>query len=137
MAANREEAAQPKFKAPPGTIQVNSVGKLGPILVDSAHKTVYRFSRDKPGTGVTHCYGACAEHWYPKQSGGRPAAGPGIKDPSKLGWIERKDGIEQATYEGWPLYMWRGERTFIAKGAGRHAFGGTWLAMRANGEAVK
>jgi predicted lipoprotein with Yx(FWY)xxD motif len=123
--------------APVALIQVGTPKGLGPVLLDSAHKTIYRFSEDRRGSGVTHCYGRCARVWYPKLSGGTPAAGPGGLDPSLLGTMKRKDGTTQATYDGWPLYTYIREGTEKTQGVGKQAFGGTWYALRANGESVK
>jgi predicted lipoprotein with Yx(FWY)xxD motif len=126
-----------EIEAPPAMIQVGVAAGVGGVLLDSAHKTVYRFSKDKPGSGVTHCYGSCARIWYPKPSGSTPDAGPGLRiNQSKLGTIMRKDGTVQATYDGWPLYTNIRESSWEAKGAGKKQFGGTWYALRANGESV-
>lgn len=140
----KEKSAPPKEKkrppfdplaAPAAMILVGTKTDLGPILIDSAHKTLYYFDKDKRGSGKTTCYGACAETWYPKPSGHRPMARQGAHE-SLGGKILRSDGIVQATYNGWPLYTNIREGTEKTKNAGKREFGGTWHLLRPNGESA-
>jgi predicted lipoprotein with Yx(FWY)xxD motif len=136
-AATTEEVLPPGGPDPEALISVRRVPGLGPVLVDSGNKTLYRFSKDIPDSGKTHCYGACVRLWYPKGSYRPPAAGSPQLDPSKFGTILREEGYRQATYYGWPLYTLITEYSRKKKGAGKKSFGGTWYALRANGESVK
>jgi predicted lipoprotein with Yx(FWY)xxD motif len=136
-AATTEEVIPPGGPDPQAMVQVGRSEGIGAVLIDSAHKTLYRFSEDVRGSGATHCYGKCARVWYPKPSAETPLSGSPSIDPSLLGTITRKDGYNQATYDGWPLYTYIREKSWKSAGAGRKAFGGTWYPLRANGESVK
>jgi predicted lipoprotein with Yx(FWY)xxD motif len=121
---------------PQAVVLLNRVPGFGMLLVDLAHKTLYRFGEDVRGSGKTHCYGACTKVWYPKASYEPPASGSRGLDESKFGTITRKEGYRQATFDGWPLYTYIKEKGRASKGIGLQAFGGTWYALRANGESV-
>lgn len=97
--------------------------------------TLYRFSKDQ-GTTST-CYGACAKKWPPLVTEGKPNGVDVVR--SKMGTTKRKDGTLQVTYFGHPLYTFVGDRvpsgaTGKVNGNGVEAFGGTWYALKANGQ---
>lgn len=93
--------------------------------------TLYRFTKDK-GTTST-CYGACAKQWPPLVTEGKPNGVDVVR--SKMGTTKRKDGTIQVTYFGSPLYTYIGDKvTGEVKGNGVEAFGGTWYALKANGQ---
>jgi predicted lipoprotein with Yx(FWY)xxD motif len=126
---------QPSFPAPPVLIQVKRLTQVGSVILDSAPKTFYYFSRDKPGEGTSACYGPCARIWKPKPSGGTPEVLGGAK--RRLGGtFVRKDGFAQATYDGWPLYTYIREWNEQTKGFGQHQFGGVWGTVRPDGSRV-
>jgi predicted lipoprotein with Yx(FWY)xxD motif len=77
---------------------------LGSILVDGTGMTLYMFTKDTANT--SNCSGQCLAAW-PALSG-KPTKGAGVDD-SKLGSFQRADGSTQATYNGWPLYYWKGD----------------------------
>jgi predicted lipoprotein with Yx(FWY)xxD motif len=77
-------------------------GAKGLVLVEGKGLVVYTFTgdrRDKRGS----CTGQCAAIWPPLR--GVPAVARGVRIPGKFGRI---DG--QVTYNGWPLYLFTGER---------------------------
>jgi predicted lipoprotein with Yx(FWY)xxD motif len=114
------------------TVDAAEVSGLGPVLVDSEGLTVYEFTVDK-GT-MSECYGECEAAWPPVTATGKPTAGEGAS-ASDLGTTKRKDGTEQVTYKGHPLY------TFAADQAPGEANGneddGTWFVLNEAGSAVK
>lgn len=93
--------------------------------------TLYRFDKDK---GVTStCYGACAKQWPPLLTEGKPNGVDVVR--SKMGTTKRKDGTIQVTYFGHPLYTYVGDKsTGVVNGNDVQAFGGTWYALKANGQ---
>lgn len=104
------------------------------ILFDEGGYALYRFSKDK-GSKST-CYGACAKKWPPLLTEGQPVAFAVI--PSKLGMTERKDGTTQATYFGYPLYTFVGDKVEgEVSGNGVKAFGGTWHSLHRDGKDLK
>ena len=74
---------------------------LGKIVVDSRGRSLYLFEADHKGKSA--CYGACAKAWPPVLVVGNPKAGPGAR-AALLSVVKRKDGKEQVTYRGHPLY---------------------------------
>jgi predicted lipoprotein with Yx(FWY)xxD motif len=115
-----------------GTISGAEVPGLGTVLVDSEGMTVYEFTPDEGMTSV--CYGGCEAAWPPVVASGKPTAGEGAMS-ADLGTTKRKDGTEQVTYKGHPLY------TFVGDKAPGEANGqeveGTWFALDEGGSAVK
>jgi predicted lipoprotein with Yx(FWY)xxD motif len=76
---------------------------LGDVLVDADGMTLYMYDPDQQGPST--CYDACATAWPPLLTEGDLGAGDGADD-SLLGTVERDDGGQQVTYDGWPLYYY-------------------------------
>jgi predicted lipoprotein with Yx(FWY)xxD motif len=79
-------------------------GYRGMVLTEGRGLVVYTFTGDQrymPGT----CTGMCAVEW--PQLRGFPYVPRGFGLPGQFGMI---DG--QITYNGWPLYLYAGERPF-------------------------
>jgi len=114
-----------------GTIGAAEIEGLGSVLVDSEGMTVYEFTVDEGS--MSNCYGGCEKIWPPVTTTGKPTAGEGAMAPA-LGTTKRKDGTEQVTYKGHPLY------TFAEDEGPGEANGneveGTWFALDEAGTAV-
>jgi predicted lipoprotein with Yx(FWY)xxD motif len=116
------------------TINVRREGSLGKVLVDSSGRTLYLFGRDRGGRSA--CSGACARNWPPAVVSGKPTAGSGVK-ASKLGTTKRSDGRRQVTYNGHPLYRFKGDtKAGQANGEGLTAFGGIWDVVSPAGRRI-
>ena len=112
-------------------VAVAPVPKLGKLIVDSEGFTLYDFDKDKGTTSA--CYGACAEFWPPLTTSGAPEA-EGVS-AGMLGTTMRKDGTEQVTFAGHPLYRFsEDEKPGEANGNDLDVFGGTWYALQPNGK---
>ena len=108
--------------------------KLGLILVNSKHHTLYMFAKDK--NGKSSCSGSCAKFWPPSLQVGKPTAGSGVK-ASMLGTTRRSNGSRQLTYNKHPLYSFLlDKKAGQTNGEGMVAFGGRWYAVSAKGTAV-
>jgi predicted lipoprotein with Yx(FWY)xxD motif len=125
---------------PPKTAsgQAASVGvsnaSLGNILVNSRGRTLYLFSRDS-GT-MSECNGACAVNWPPLRAAGKPTIGSGAKS-TLTSTSSRSDGVRQITYNGHPLYLFKGDsKPGDTNGEGLNAFDGTWSAVSPAGQKV-
>ena len=117
------------------TVTGTSIEGLGTVLVDSEGFTVYAFARDKGD--VSSCNGACAESWPPVIAEGTPRAGEGAMS-SQLGTTKRKDGTEQVTYSGHPIYTFVDDQSpGEANGNESTAFGGEWQALDESGAMVE
>jgi len=57
------------------------------------------------------CQGTCAVFWPPVLTSGWPEAGPGV-DQRAIGIIDRRDGTQQVTYHGRPLYLFNKDAYF-------------------------
>jgi predicted lipoprotein with Yx(FWY)xxD motif len=133
--AAKTTPALPKPKPPPpnaeeGTVFVSlgSAAGLGEVLVNSEGRTLYAFSGEE-------CEGACAKAWPPLlDETGEPQPSNGTA-AARLGTVERPDGTTQVTYAGHPLYTFGGDKApGEANGDGESSFGGTWTALKGNGE---
>jgi predicted lipoprotein with Yx(FWY)xxD motif len=115
------------------TVGISSTG-LGKILVNSQGRTLYLFGKDSGTTSA--CTGACAGNWPPLRANGKPTLGSGAS-ASLVATIERSDGERQVTYNGHPLYLFKGDQQpGDTKGEGLTAFGGTWYVLSSSGNQV-
>ena len=132
---NSATASSPPPKTPSGksaTLGVEN-SSLGRILDDSQGRTLYVFQRDS-GT-KSACFGACATNWPPLRSA-NPTVGSGA-NASMVGTIKRSDGAPQVTYNGHPLYTFKGDSSpGDTSGQGINAFGGLWYAVSPAGQQV-
>jgi predicted lipoprotein with Yx(FWY)xxD motif len=98
------------------------------VLTNSKGFTLYWFAPDTPTT--SKCNKGCASFWPPVPA---PAtAGPGVT--GTIGAIKRSDGSMQATYDGHPLYTYKGDNApGQANGNGLNIQGGVWHEMTASG----
>jgi predicted lipoprotein with Yx(FWY)xxD motif len=104
---------------------------FGTKMIDSRGLTVYLLSSDRAGR--SNCSAACERVWIPVTSlGGKPHAGTGFRQ-SDVGSIQRSDGSDQVTFDGFPLYYFTGD-TMPGEtgGEGRTALTGTASAVPPN-----
>lgn len=127
-----DEEETPVPQAQGATVQVAQHAQLGPVLVDIAGRTLYRFANDTAGASA--CTGGCAQTWPPLvlASGQEPTAGPGL--PGRLETIARADGTKQVTYDGMPLYRYSGDAA--AGDANGQGVGGVWFVVAPTGSAA-
>ena len=110
-------------------LETRRSAEVGQYLIDGRGRTLYRFTKDTRGEGgaqaKSNCRNACATAWPPALADAPPAAAEGAK-PGKTALIPR-DGKQQVTYDGWPLYHFVGDAgQGQATGQGVEEFGGTW-----------
>jgi predicted lipoprotein with Yx(FWY)xxD motif len=107
---------------------------LGKILVNSQGRTLYLFGADSGTT--SNCSGACAVNWPPLKAAGKPTIGSGA-NASLVSTTTRPDGARQVTYNGHPLYLFKGDnKAGDTNGQGINAFGGYWYALSPTGDQV-
>ena len=107
---------------------------LGNILVSSQGRTLYLFSKDS-GT-MSDCHSACAVNWPPLAVTGKPAVGSGAT-ASIVSTTARSNGKTQVTYNGHPVYLFKGDsKPGDTNGEGLNAFGGSWFAVSPAGGQV-
>jgi predicted lipoprotein with Yx(FWY)xxD motif len=117
--------------APAGPATVSAqTGALGSYLTDSG-KSLYLYTPDTTSTST--CYGQCIAYWPPLLTNGGPTAGTGATG-SMLGTSPRTDGTTQVTYNGHPLYYFKGDKAAgDTSGQGKQ---GTWFLVTPAGTQI-
>jgi predicted lipoprotein with Yx(FWY)xxD motif len=106
--------------SPGTTVLIIEKTKLGYVLAKANGDVIYTYANDKKG-GVSTCTGSCAAAW-PAVTG-MPKAGPADNLPGTLGTVSTASGAKQITYNGSPLYTYKGAKAFSVAGNG---MGGVW-----------
>jgi len=118
--------------APAVGVSVNvKAGPLGKYLTDAAGKTLYIFTPDS--SSASTCYGTCIANWPAFVTNAAPQTGTGVT-ASMLGTSPRNDGTTQVTYNGHPLYLFKGDKAAgDTSGQGK---AGTWFMVSASGAKI-
>jgi predicted lipoprotein with Yx(FWY)xxD motif len=117
-------SAQPQASSTLGTIPLGTTvmiaqsSKLGYVLAEANGQVVYTYAHDTKG-GTPTCTGSCASTWLPVT--GVPMAANGEHFPGTFGLVTRSDGTKQITYNGYPLYTFKGAAPLTT-----HAVSGVW-----------
>ena len=113
----------------PDTVKVAPDAQYGQILVCGRGLTLYYFTRDTPGSGVSTCTGACLANW-PVFYAGTVRVSPPLS-AADFGEITRTDGAKQTTWKGWPLYFYAPDTApGDVKG---HGVNGVWFVINPSG----
>jgi predicted lipoprotein with Yx(FWY)xxD motif len=100
------------------------------VLTDAKGFTLYWFAPDTSTKSM--CNGSCATFWPPVK--GPVTLAAGVK--GKVGTITRSDGSRQATYNGHPLYTYKGDtKPGQNTGNGVTLNGGKWHEVTTSGSA--
>jgi predicted lipoprotein with Yx(FWY)xxD motif len=127
------KAEKPEKPAKSGTEITIGQSQFGEIVFDGNNQAIYLF--DKETTSESQCYGECAAAWPPVLTKGEPVA-TGKADQKLLGTTKRDDGTTQVTYKGQPLYYYAHEEPGQVLCHNVDEFGGLWLVLDANGDAL-
>jgi len=95
---------------------------LGKILVAKNGMTLYTKKDDSAGKST--CYETCAKNWPPLLAK-TPTAATGVS--GNVGTAERTGGSYQVTYNGMPLYFWKGDAK--AGDTSGNGVGGIWSVV--------
>jgi len=113
-----------------GALKTTTIGGVA-VLTNAQGFTLYWFVPDTSTT--SNCNGSCATFWPPVK--GPATAGAGVT--GTLATITRADGSTQATYDGHPLYTYKGDTApGQDKGNGLNISGGLWHDVTATGAAA-
>src|SRR5262245_20500957 len=111
-----------------GTVKTAKVSG-NTVLTNSQGFVLYWFARDT--STKSNCNGSCTAFWPPEKG---PVTGSGIK--GTFSTITRSDGSKQATFNGHPLYTYKGDsQPGEAKGNGLNINGGLWHEVTTTGAA--
>jgi len=121
-------AAQPQASGNTGvsfppkgtTVMIVQKSALGFVLAEAGGQVVYVYAKDTKD-GPPTCTGACAGVWLPVT--GMPKAGPADTFPGTFGLVTGAGGVKQITYNGYPLYVFKGAQPYSTAGNG---IGGVW-----------
>ncbi|MFI6286570.1 hypothetical protein ACIBCM_17760 [Streptomyces sp. NPDC051018] len=122
--------------ASPAPAAVSSIkiadSPLGRILVDETGRTLYGFTKDKPG--ATACDADCIAVWPALTSARNISAGPGT-DAALVKETKLGEGAEQTTYGDWPLYYYVGDVT--PGDVNGQGLDGEWFVIAADGKLIR
>ena len=90
-----------------GAVLKAETTSAGKVLASSRGLTLYYYTEDKPGSGKSVCTGSCAAAWPPLAA---PVRAPTAWLPGKLGVITRPGGVRQVTINGYPIYLYAGDK---------------------------
>jgi len=97
------------------TVMVVQHSSVGYVLAEANGQVVYTYGKDKKG-GAPTCTGSCAVAWPPVT--GTPKAGPADTFPGQFGVVKGAGGVKQITYDGMPLYTFKGAKPRSTAGNG-------------------
>ena len=97
------------------TVLIVQHSNLGWVLAEANGQVVYTYGGDTKGGSPT-CTGSCSAIW-PAVTG-LPLASTADTLPGQLGTVSTSDGAKQITYNGMPLYTFKGARPLSTKGNG-------------------
>ncbi len=117
--------ATPSAAAGTGSLRTETT-RAGTVLASSSGLTLYYYTEDKPGSGRSACTGACASAWLPLVAPVRAPAG--VRLPGPLGVITRPGGVTQVTINGYPIYLYAGDKA-PGQAAG-NGIGGAWHVIK-------
>jgi predicted lipoprotein with Yx(FWY)xxD motif len=85
----------------------SATSSLGSYLTNPSGLTLYTHTGDSATSST--CIGQCAVAWPPVlvATGGAATAGTGVT--GTFATLTRADGTVQVTYQGLPLYGWKGD----------------------------
>jgi predicted lipoprotein with Yx(FWY)xxD motif len=110
---------------PPGTtVLIVQKSDLGYVLAEANGLVVYTYGKDTKG-GVPSCTGSCASLWPPVT--GNPKSLSADTLPGTLGTVATANGAKQVTYNGYPLYTYKGAKPLSTTGNG---VGGLWHVIK-------
>ena len=97
---------------------------IGYVLAAANGDVVYTYDKDAKG-GTPTCTGSCAAIWLPLT--GNPLLSPASKGLGTVGTVSDANGAKQVTYNGKPLYVYKGAKVLSVKGDG---VGGVWHVIK-------
>jgi predicted lipoprotein with Yx(FWY)xxD motif len=100
------------------TILIVQKSKVGYVLALANGQVVYTYAHDTKG-GTPTCTGSCSDVWVPVT--GVPKTALGVTVPGTFGLVARSDGTKQITYNGYPLYTFKGAFPLTV-----HVVAGVW-----------
>ena len=124
QAAGQPSSSSLGLPQPGSTVLIVEKTAIGYVLAEANGKVVYTYGKDAKG-GSPACTGSCAAVWPPVT--GKPLASTADTLAGTLGTVSDANGAKQITYNGLPLYTFKGAKAFVASGNG---VGGEWHVIK-------
>ncbi len=110
---------------PPGSVVLHvQKSALGYVLAAANGQVVYTYDKDTKGSAPT-CTGTCAATWVPLT--GNPVASSADTGLGALNTVSTANGAKQVTYNGMPLYTFKGAKSLATSANGT---GGVWHVIK-------
>jgi predicted lipoprotein with Yx(FWY)xxD motif len=122
--ANGQPSSTVGLPAKGSVVLVVQKSAIGYVLAEASGQVVYVYDKDAKG-GTPTCTGSCAATWTPLT--GNPVASPAATGLGTLGTVSDANGAKQVTYNGKPLYIFKGAKPLSVKGNG---VGGVWHVIK-------
>ena len=123
MPASRARVRWAAF--PPGSVVlIVQKSALGYVLAAANGQVVYTYDKDTKN-GAPTCTGSCAAIWPPLT--GHPVASAADTGLGALNTVSDANGAKQITYNGKPLYTFKGAKPLYTSGNG---VGGVWHVIK-------
>ena len=87
-------------------VRIMTKETVGDYLVDGNGMTLYRFTKDRKN--MSSCFEGCALNWPPFYTA--PNSAKENLEQSDFATITRRDGRQQTTYRGMPLYYFKNDK---------------------------
>ena len=97
---------------------------LGYVLAAANGQVLYTYDKDTKG-GTPTCTGSCAAIWPPLT--GNPVVSSAAQGLGTIGTVSDANGAKQVTYNGKPLYTFKGAKPLATKANGT---GGVWHVIK-------
>ena len=124
QAAGQPSSSSLDLPQPGSTVLIVEKSALGYVLAQADGQVVYTYGKDAKGGSPT-CTGSCAAIWPPVT--GTPVASQADTLPGALGTVSDANGAKQITYNGMPLYTFKGAKAFTTAGNG---VAGEWHVIK-------
>jgi predicted lipoprotein with Yx(FWY)xxD motif len=137
MAATTAVAIPTVAAASSSTVLSSGKVSRGNVVVNSSGLTLYGYTKDTKNSSA--CNGSCTSVWVPVLTHGSTVvkSGSGLKQ-SLVGKFKRSNGAFQVTYNGHPLYHYRGDsKAGQQNGENKSLAGGHWYVVGVGGKLLK
>jgi predicted lipoprotein with Yx(FWY)xxD motif len=130
-AEETDAGGQSQSQGDPQVLRVAELDGFSPVVVNGKGRTIYRFEKESNDPSTIACVGDCTKTWEPVLAPNGVDLKSGVKE-GLVGTIERPDGGQQVTLNGWPLYYYFKDLK-LGQTAGQ-GIGGTWFAIAPTGK---
>lgn len=118
------QASSAALAGPGSVVMIVQKSALGYVLAEANGQVVYVYGKDSKG-GKPTCTGSCTSVWSPLT--GNPVASPATTGLGTLSTVSTANGAKQVTYDGMPLYLYKGAKALATPGNG---VAGQWHVIK-------